>query len=75
MPELGVKDAEYLEKYVSLCERFTGRDCSLDTAREELIKLNAEYKDHILGKTLKDSIMGSNLAVDGDGWVPSEICW
>lgn len=72
---LTVNDAEYLQRYVELCERFLGGVIQLGVAERELLDLNGKYQNLLSSsQVMKHSVMGNNLAYDEDSWVPSQVC-
>lgn len=67
-------DAEYLQKYLNLCERCLSGETYFDAADEELLALNKEYQTQVGSKTLKESTMGTKRSYYDDGWSSSQLC-
>lgn len=70
---IGAADADYLKKYLEICDSFLNGGCELRFAQKKLADLNEEYRYLVLRGTLRHEIMGDSYAYD-DGWVASAIC-
>jgi len=72
---LTLKDAEYLRKYLGICQGLLDRVYKNTEAGEALMALNKEYEDADLGPNIKKDYVAGNHLCAPSGWVPSEVCW
>lgn len=84
-------DADYLQKYIAICESFIGpywaerngrytkieiEQIDKEDATEKLELLNNEYK--VLGLSegiMKSEVVATPKVSTENGWFPSDICW
>lgn len=74
---LNASDADYLQAYLGIAEKYLSESIDLDEAQVQLEDLNEKYADSLSDGIMRTRMVGIdivNKAAERDGWYDSS-CW